>query len=140
MINIIKVQCPHCGVEGQLVLPESDTLIVGPCPECNKTLVIFAGKALPLDTNLMAHASREEAYAHLYEVLNAFIHERLDAIFNAPVKEENASPIEEPENGENSKKSGGSIHPTISVKEVNAFVKEELPLLDNNNYFRAIFG
>lgn len=140
MINIIKVQCPHCGVEGQLVLPESDTLIVGPCPECNKTLVIFAGKALPLDTNLMAHASREEAYAHLYDVLNAFIRERLDVIFNPPVEEEDTSHGEEQESGESSKKSKKSIHPTISVKEVNTFVKEELPLLDNNNYFKAIFG
>lgn len=122
------------------MLPESDTMVVGPCPECNKTLVIFAGKALPLDTKLMEHASREEAYNHLYEVLNTFVRERLDRIFNKVEKEGDAPSREEQGNAETPLQPNVSDNSTISVREVSAFVQEELPLLDNNNYFKAIFG
>ena len=83
MINIIKIKCPHCGVEGQLVLPESDALIIGPCPECNNTVAIFAGKALALDKEFLTRATKKDAYDHLYGVLEGLVREKLDKIFNS---------------------------------------------------------
>lgn len=141
MINIIKIQCPHCGVEGQLMVPESDALIIGPCPECTKTVAIFAGKALALDKDLLAQATKEEAYNHLYEVLEGFIRDKLDKIFNGAAPEDAG---DNPEPGENdakpTPKTQESSPSNISAKEIHTFVREELPLLDNEDYFKTIFG
>ncbi len=141
MVSIIKVQCPHCGIEGQLVLPDIDALVVGPCPECNKSVLIFAGKALPLDTELMTNGNREEVYKHLYTVLRKFIRDRLDLIFNA-TPPDNANPNQgqvgdpsEPLSPEEA-----DVPPSISEKEMNEFLNKELPLLDNIHYFKTIFG
>jgi hypothetical protein len=141
MINIIKLKCPHCGVQGQLVLPEGDTILVGPCPECNNMVVIFAGKALALDTALMSRASKEEAFNHLYEVICAHVRERLDSVFGGAAQEQpaaEAAPAEE--TVEQAPPAEKRLQPHISSREMQQFVKDELPLLDNVDYFRAIFG
>lgn len=141
MINIIKIKCPHCGVEGQLVLPESDAIIIGPCPECNNTVAIFAGKALALDKSLLTKATREEAYNHLYGVLEGLIREKLDRIFNSAFPETPSDVSEEeahtPKEGVEDEHLDASA---ISTTELHAFVQNELPLLDNRDYFKAIFG
>ena len=141
MINIIKIKCPHCGVEGQLVLPESDALIIGPCPECNNTVAIFAGKALALDKSLLKKATQEEAYNHLYGVLEGVIREKLDQIFNTAFPETpSVVPDEETGIPEERVANEAPKAPAISAMELHAFVQEELPLLDNRDYFKAIFG
>lgn len=141
MLNIIKIKCPHCGVEGQLVLPESDALIIGPCPECNNSVVIFAGKALPLDKDFLAKATKEEAYKHLYNVLGGVIREKLDNMFSKAFPETaEESPEEDASAPEKEVKTGNPSTSTISAKELQAFVQEELHLLDNSDYFKAIFG
>ena len=150
MINIIKIKCPHCGVEGQLVLPESDALIIGPCPECNNTVVIFAGKALALDKEFLTRATKEEAYNHLYGVLEGLVREKLDKVFNsafpaAPLDspQEDADALEDETRDESpdiSTLSNASDTSAISAGELHAFIQEELPLLDNRDYFKAIFG
>lgn len=141
MINIIKVKCPHCGVEGQLIVPETDLIIVGPCPECNNTVVIFAGRALPLDTALMSQATKEEAYAHLYKTLKKFVRERLDQLFNAPVAGANDAQEAAAESGEKHTDQGGQHQEmSISPQEMHEFISRELHLIDNPSYFKSIFG
>ena len=140
MINIIKVQCPHCGVEGQLMLPDTDILIVGPCPECNNTVVIFAGKALPLDTELMSHATKEDAYTHISDVLTKFVGERLDQLFGMVEANETSHTAPESDAAEKTEYQRTRKDAAISSKEVHEFVEEQLPLIDNIKYFKAIFG
>ena len=137
MINVIKVKCPHCGIQGQLLLPEMDAIIVGPCPECNKSVQVFSGKALPLNTEIMANGNREEIYKHLFTVLRKFIRERLDSLING-------EPPDTPEPGRDKGDEGHGqekeTQPSISAKEMKDFLNKELPLLDNIHYFKSIFG
>ncbi|OQB41906.1 MAG: hypothetical protein BWY09_00517 [Candidatus Hydrogenedentes bacterium ADurb.Bin179] len=151
MINVIKVRCPHCGIEGQLLLPEMDAIIVGPCPECNKSVLIFSGKALPLDTEVMANGNREEIYRHLFTVLRKFVRERLDLVFDGEPSETGSAGRGmtgehlEPQRKQGPEPDGKQApvqetRPSISAKEVKEFLNKELPLLDNTHYFKSIFG
>ncbi len=141
MINIAEIRCPHCGIEGKVVLPDSDTLVVGPCPECHKSVMIFAGKAVALNTDLMKNATREEAYRHLYDVLREFVRERLDRIFTSASSEKReSSPANESEDTGQEPEHEGNGLPSITREEMDEFLNKELPLVDNDDYFRTIFG
>lgn len=142
MINIIKVQCPHCNISGQLMIPNMDTLIIGPCPECGNMVLIFAGKAIPLDKNVLAHASRDEAYTHIYNALEALIREKLDQLFaladTTAANQQQRAAATPPEAV--SPQSRTIKTDRISSQEMKKFIEEELHLLDDADYFKTIFG
>ncbi len=141
MLNIVKVECPHCGIEGQLMLPDSSSLIVGPCPECKQLVVIFGGKALALNTSFMAKASQEEAYKHINDVLSAYVRERIDHLFSMASSFNSAPSLSQRAgNGRNDTASARPALPHITSHEMDTFIAEELRLLDDPHYFRSIFG
>ncbi len=154
MISLIEVKCPHCGAQGQIMLPPPGAMIVGPCPECQEMVVIFCGKVLPLDKDIMTKSSDEEQKEHLLETIGVFVHDRIERLFDkesspSPAErvamnsnfsehenesaEGQGSPAEEPE-------AFASIPQTpISQDELDSFLKVELKLLDNPDYFKAVF-
>ncbi|MFA7692706.1 MAG: hypothetical protein GX117_14085 [Candidatus Hydrogenedentes bacterium] len=146
MVNIIKVQCPHCGVEGRLVLPDDETIVVGPCPQCHESLLLFAGHVLPLNTKIMEHGQPPEVYEHLYGALISFIRGELDRLFKKlgkdfQVIEEVPETITEEDFDDTEDSEEESDRDlAISRKEMEEFIQEELPLLDDADYFKTIFG
>lgn len=148
MVSFTNVECPHCGAKGKIITPPVGAIIVGPCPACKDMVAIFCGCVLPLDTTVMNGGSVEERRRHLLEVLTRFLEERLARLFNEDEPlfggeltetedEENETPAEEglPVSA---MKSGGKVN--ISQEEFDKFVNVDLSLLDNKDYFRAVFG
>ncbi len=170
MISFITVQCPHCGVSGQILMPPAGSVIVGPCPRCGMPVVLFHGWVLPLQKEVMASADTEQIRQHVKEVLRRFIEERVDHLFDhvatkGPEGEspadDKAVPHERPPRGarqETGSASDANAVPhlrafrfnvragnkreagAITDQEFRHFVQEELERLDDSGYFRSIFG
>jgi len=149
MISLIEVQCPHCGARGQLMLPPLGAIIVGPCPQCHEMVVIFCGRAFALNKEVMLHGEAEEKHEHLLAVLSDFLDERVADVVaefethaHRSVNEQDA---ETPEYEDETiapvdAVCDGSGREAISSEEVQEFVSKDLKLLDNKDYFRAVFG
>ncbi|NIA13233.1 MAG: hypothetical protein GWP08_04075 [Nitrospiraceae bacterium] len=163
MLSLIEVTCPHCGAKGQIMLPPVGAIIVGPCPECKGLVVVFCGQVLPLDNQVMLKGTSEQQREHLMDVLTTFLQDRVTDLINeetdksgmsavsdaADMAEDDGAsvqtPMRTPEalHEEHDSKPHDFTYPTgrnISDDEKRAFVDMELRLLDNKNYFRAIFG
>ena len=129
MMLLIDVQCPHCGAQGQIILPSLGDVIVGPCPECHGMLAIFCGECLALDNEIFLNGTTEEKEKYLAEVLTEFVNDKVDAIFG----QAGTLPA---------RRAAGNQSPRyrqITDGEVDAF-RTELKFLDNGKYFAKVFG
>lgn len=152
MLSLIEVTCPHCGAHGQIMLPPVGTIIVGPCPECQGLVVVFCGHVLALNKETMLNGSVQEKREHLMTVLTQFLRDRIAQMISdetdAPESEsepseEDTSPVEtssetasEPE----PRRARAKVAVPISKEESDSFTNVDLKLLDNKDYFKAIFG
>jgi len=149
MLSMIEVKCPHCGAQGQIMLPPLGSLIVGPCPQCEEFVAVFCGRVLALDKELMTNGSAVERKEHLLGALIGFLEERVERLI------ENQDNADSEGGGEDMAVSGDSADteprpstpPTsdpgdraISDDEMAAFVQQSLKQLDDKAYFKAIFG
>ncbi len=134
------------------MLPPVGAIIVGPCPECKGLVVVFCGQVLALNKDVMFKGTLEEQKDHLMDVLTHFLQERITELVNeeAQTQQQQPVPIETkepvPENVEPvhlTKQTESATEPSpsgISSEEVESFVNMELKLIDNGDYFKAIFG
>ena len=150
---MVEVKCPHCGVRGQIMLPPLGAIIVGPCPNCDELVVVFCGRVLPLNKDIMVNGANEEKHEHLKSVLVDFIDDRIEKVvkqltpeiteglhdytpendeyMSGEVTDPEAQALEEP-----------VLHEapvTISDNELDRFLQFDLPKIDNKDYFHAIF-
>ena len=78
------------------MLPPVGAIIVGPCPECHNMVVIFAGKALALENDIIMNGNAVARRDHIMQVLVAFLEERIGKLVAAedrPGGEPPAGPI-----------------------------------------------
>lgn len=159
MMSLIEVRCPHCGVKGRIMAPPLGTIIFGPCPECQEMVTIFCGQVLPLDKEIMTKGGDEEKKEHLLETLGLFLQDRIEQMFRPPdgvaPSESAACPESVDEKSEELQDSEiepdseeETMRPTflqshhrtvISEDELDTFRNIELKLIDNKEYFRAVF-
>lgn len=148
MLSMIEVQCPHCGVRGQMMVPPLGALIVGPCPNCTEFVVVFCGRVLPLDKRVLMEGSAEERHAHLMGILTEFLDERVQKVVDqiSPemaegLHEYGIEPDEALPKTEALSDEGNEPVPvtSISQEEFEQFVHDDLPKLDNSVYFKTIF-
>lgn len=147
MLSLMDVQCPHCHAQGRIITPPPGSIIVGPCPECQEMVVVFGGRVLALDKDLMTHGSVEARKEHLLEVIGVFVESRIDHLLSS------TSPsMSDGEGEEAPPQEAFAPHPNpaglaprlrrlkpISAEEHSMFLRKELHLLDNPQAFRAIF-
>lgn len=145
MLSLIEVKCPHCGANGQIMLPPVGTIIVGPCPVCQELVVVFCGHVLPLHKDTMLNGTLEQKREHMLSVLVHFLKDRVAQIISdESVDGENAEtpgepPAEIPSPPVAPPRAVQPKAPPISHEEAKAFTDVELKLLDNPDYFRTIF-
>ncbi len=148
MMSYVEVTCPHCGAHGQIMLPPAGAIVVGPCPECRGLVVVFCGQVLALDKELMLKGSFEGRRGHLMDVLTTFLLSKVTELLT-----EGADAQAEKHAAESPRKiarrpakahhmSGKGTHEEvpISQEEFDVFVRDEINLLDNGEWFKAIFG
>jgi len=146
MLSLIEVTCPHCGAKGQIMLPPVGAIVVGPCPECKGLVVVFCGQVLPLDNDVMFKGSSEEQRDHLMSVLTPFIQDRVDELEAEEAQAHEAASTKDAGEAEPVSRGEPAAAPQavgrsgITEDEVETFVGLELKLLDNGDYFKAIFG
>lgn len=148
MLSLIEVKCPHCGANGQIMLPPVGTIIIGPCPECQGLVVVFCGHVLPLAKEVMIQGTVSEKREHLVSVLTQFIRERVELMIAEESAADGASPsgfkAEDATAAQRAAPTGEVparvVHAPISDEEIQSFSKVELKLLDNGDYFRTIFS
>ena len=145
MFPVIEVECPYCKATGQIMTPPLGSMIVGPCPRCNETVLLFDGTVIPLDRDIIAEGSSDEKKQHLLEAILDMAAGKIDELI---------------ENGELADKSvdrpqglAGDSHtdglrpsvrdedaPFITREEVSDFVNIDLRLIDSKNYFDKVFS
>lgn len=130
MLTLMRIHCPHCGIEGQIVMPTSGTIVIGPCPECHRLVAIFAGNALPLDDAVMNKGSMEQKYNHLMEVLTAYADDCIRQCFSIP---QDASFLPAKREPQKQMQQAGPI----TDYEFHQFVKKELKQLDDPSFFNV---
>lgn len=156
MMSLIEVKCPHCGTQGQILLPPMGAIIIGPCPHCEGMVVVFSGKVLPLEQSIMRDGTMEEKKEHLLETLGAFLHERIDRLLS----EQGPGPAEPAPSADTAHAAGADapaprraalpaaeVRPygksrakPISQSEFDTFVRIDLQMIDNPEYFKAVFS
>ena len=158
MLSLIEVTCPHCAAQGQIMLPPLGAIIIGPCPECHGMVAVFCGRVLALDKEIMTEGTTPEKRLHLNHVLGTFLHDRIGRLFTdddmdeivtfeeeEAVDEENEAASEFLEDraaetllGRNDPYGNQPVAP-ITSEELESFKNVDLKLLDNPEYFKAIF-
>jgi hypothetical protein len=151
MLSLIEVKCPHCGAEGQILLPPLGSIIIGPCPECQRMVGVFCGRVFPLDDELMRNGSVEEKREHLGQVLRDFVQERVDKLFAGQMNPAPGAPLEAEAEAASLRKEqtmndadgislfGNAPSAPISREELESFITVDLKLIDNREYFKAVF-
>jgi hypothetical protein len=132
MIALLKIQCPHCSATGQVLMPPPGALIIGPCPECAKLVVIFAGDAMPLDDEIMRNRTIKDKYEHVMAVLSSYVEKKVRQCFSQPQPTPAAGQAKQRKRAEN------PTTPPISDSELEEFVQHELGNLDDPEFFKHL--
>jgi hypothetical protein len=154
MLSLIEVKCPHCGAQGQIMLPPLGAIIVGPCPECQGMVAIFCGRVLPLDSEIMQKGEQDAKKEHLLKTIVTFIHERVDRLFGDKPEEvdplvksssSSGSPEDETDDDDDDDAMeritlfGNAPTAPITQEEMESFLNVDLKLIDDQEYFKAVF-
>jgi len=152
MLSVIEVKCPHCGVKGQIILPPLGSLVMGPCPKCEGLVLLFCGRALAIDRDVMYEGTFEEKREHLMTVLMDALEKSI-----AQLAAEVAAPTDDAHAEADAELAGGPLDapidaarfgrrrespdaPPITQAEVEQFVETDLKRIDDRAYFRSIFS
>lgn len=152
MLSLIEVQCPHCGAQGQIMVPPIGSIIIGPCPQCKELVAVFCGQVLALDKFIMESGSVEERQEHLVGILTDFLHERIGRMLSDESGSENDDFVTDELMGEFTEESfdeeegvpapiqdSNKEKAPISQSEFDRFTDVDLKLLDNKAYFKSVF-
>ena len=115
-------------------------------------VVLFCGRVLPLDSDIIKNKTTEEKKNHLMSVLGKFLEERVSFLFDRHIGETEEDVLAQAaehqahgEDGQHAEPQFAQRHVSlpstqISSGELEKFVQIDLPLLDNPEYFKTIFG
>jgi len=144
MLPVIEVQCPFCKATGQIMTPPLGSIIVGPCPRCNETVLLFDRTVMALDKNIINKGSPEEKKQHLLETIIDMIAEKVEELVeNEELGHELDQEVEEESGYRKGKRLAPSVRnkeaPQISREDVRDFVNIDLNLIDSEYYFDKMF-
>ena len=111
-------------------------------------VVIFCGRALALDKEIMLHGAVNEKHDHLLEVLGLFLHDRVERLFTRPdaeteiLRDDMDDDLDDDAGGVPGRSIdvfGNTPTGPISEEEFKSFLDVDLRLIDNDEYFKAVF-
>ena len=139
MSSSSKVHCPHCN-HTTMAVPEmpGDVMAVVACQSCGQWSVFFRGRAVPIQREILEGGTIEDRQRHLAEIISHFLAAGLFAQelsgFMQGLSPENLHWDSIPP----------GIAPDLSApitdQECVQFSEIDLPLLDDPQTFRRIFG
>lgn len=138
MLSLIEVQCPHCNAKGQIILPPIGALIIGPCPECKELVLIFMGRCLGLDREIIQQGSIEAKREHVLEVMTDYLRERIVKVIGDPEENQPSDMIDAaelpPAEEVPAKTSGKSF-----LNQTPDEIRREVDQVDNPDFFKKTF-
>lgn len=144
MLPVIEVECPFCKATGQIMTPPLGSIIVGPCPRCNETVLLFDGTVMALDKSIINNGTPEEKKQHLLETIVNMVAEKVEELVeNNDLAMESELDTQREDAYMLGQRLTPSIRnkraPKISREDVNDFVNIDLNLIDSKNYFEKVF-
>jgi len=125
-------------------MPPLGAIIIGPCPKCEELLIVFCGQVLPLDKDIVMSGTPREKHEHLMGVLTEFLEERVADLVRQTTPEAEGEEDDYDDEVEESEIEAEVDTPEdeeiITQPEIDQFVQVDLNLLDNKDYFKAVFG
>ncbi len=140
-----KVHCPHCN-HSTMAVPDipGDVMAVVVCQSCGQWSVLFRGRAMPIQREILEGGSIEERQRHLAEIISHFLAAGLFAQeLSGFMKGLTGDDMSGPANTANTASDSNAapdLSTPISDKECAEFAEIDLPLLDDAQAFRRIFG
>ena len=140
MLSVIEVKCPHCGANGQLMVPPLGSIIVGPCPECRELVAVFCGHVLPLDKKIMINGTSDARREHLMAGITDFLDSRIAKLIDD--SSDNSECVANHQFGNDVQYFDDDevTEGIISDDEIEHFKDTELQLIDNKDYFELFFS
>lgn len=132
----VEVECPHCHAKGIVMLPPPGAVIIGPCPECGESVMIFMASCLPLNKAIIVNGTTEEKEKHILDSMMAFLQERIHDNIRM-IEDGPESPSEETDNLEAT--SPPSPQGLITDDDIEAFRTKDLKVLGKGDAFFTIF-
>jgi hypothetical protein len=125
--------------------PPLGSMIVGPCPRCDETVLLFDGSVMPLDRDIIADGSSDEKKQHMLEVILDMAAGKIDELIdNDELGSGSADRRSDLSGDSRSERLRPSVRdkdaPFISREEVSDFVNIDLRLIDSKNYFDKVFA
>lgn len=143
MLSVIEIKCPHCGAVGQIIVPPLGQITIGPCPRCQELVVLFEGRVFPLDKEIMIYGTYQEKRKHLLSILTKFLKEQVHELV-PDERELTGYPATKAKPRRQVKRCKPTIRNAkagrISRQEVADFLRIDIPLLSNREYFERCFG
>ncbi|NLV43716.1 MAG: hypothetical protein GXY07_04375 [Candidatus Hydrogenedentes bacterium] len=135
-----RMRCPHCKEYGFHMgnLPR-EVIAVLACRHCEELSVLFRGKIIPLNKQILENGTMEERKMHLAEVIAQFLE---SGMFRFPAMEEETESAEDAAAPKPAFPFGlprSAPDTPISDQELDRFIKIDLKCLDNPSYFKRIF-
>ncbi|MGI6461678.1 MAG: hypothetical protein ACOX5J_16590 [Candidatus Hydrogenedentales bacterium] len=141
-----EITCPHCGKTRIMAtrIPR-DVVMMLPCPECHELVVLFRGKTIPLNRDVLRNGTKEERRNHIAEIVEQCLPPELfsDSVhwnftdagspftFGDRKGRRRRRPFENVEDRRDR---------PITDEEVARFRKFELHRIDEPRYFKRYFG
>lgn len=116
-----------------------EVIAVLACRHCEELSVLFRGKIIPLNKQILENGTMEERKLHLAEVIAQFLE---SGMFRFPGMEEETESREDaspPKLAFPFAPSRSGPDTPISDQELDRFIKIDLKCLDNPSYFKRIF-
>lgn len=143
------VSCPHCG-KTQIMTARvpRDVVVMLPCPECHELVVLFRGKAIALNREVLRSGTKEERRNHIAEIVEEFLPPELfSGIMNFDFSEGGTPfPLSPRRRSRRARRAraadAGDEGPALPItdEEVERFQKFELHRIDEPRYFKRYFG
>lgn len=67
------VRCPHCGDRGHREIDSALSVDVGPCPRCDKPVVLVGVQVMALKSDVMERGTKRQKYEHVMGVLTDYL-------------------------------------------------------------------
>jgi hypothetical protein len=110
-----------------------DVMAVVVCQSCGQWSVIFRGRAVPIQREVLEGGTIEDRQRHLAEIISHFLAAGLFA-------QELSGFMQELSGQNNASNTRPDLSTPITDKECAEFADIDLPLLDDPQAFRRIFG